>query len=246
MMIHTLCDPVPSSYHNGTRPCVYFCVYIISWMYRRGFFSRLSPIGCGGKKNGVHSAFSKFLIGCKNCLGFGSLSPLAPFFHQTRSFLYRSLGEATCQIHRAFLLEGFSSGISWEASQCWEWVARLVVLGVGRIRGRSLEMSAASHKVCHHVGITVGAQDFVLPRQKAHRVLKYCIKGDLFIYLFIYLWGSKVNRNMKTVSRIRDPMPFWPHGSGMSKKKIKIRIRDEHPGSYFLRELRNNFWVKNT
>jgi hypothetical protein len=26
-------------------------------------------------------------------------------------------------------------------------------------------------------------------------------------------------------------------------KKIKIRIRDEHPGSYF-RELRNNFWVK--
>jgi hypothetical protein len=26
-------------------------------------------------------------------------------------------------------------------------------------------------------------------------------------------------------------------------KKIKIRIRDQHPGSYFL-ELRNNFWVK--
>jgi hypothetical protein len=26
-------------------------------------------------------------------------------------------------------------------------------------------------------------------------------------------------------------------------KKIRIRIRDEQPGSYF-RELRNNFWVK--
>jgi hypothetical protein len=26
-------------------------------------------------------------------------------------------------------------------------------------------------------------------------------------------------------------------------KKIKMRIQDEHPGSYF-RELRNNFWVK--
>jgi hypothetical protein len=26
-------------------------------------------------------------------------------------------------------------------------------------------------------------------------------------------------------------------------KKIKMQIRDEHPGSYF-RELRNNFWVK--
>jgi hypothetical protein len=31
-------------------------------------------------------------------------------------------------------------------------------------------------------------------------------------------------------------------GSGMGKK-IKIRIRDEHPGSYF-RELRNKFWLK--
>jgi hypothetical protein len=27
-------------------------------------------------------------------------------------------------------------------------------------------------------------------------------------------------------------------------KKIRIRIRDEPPGSYF-RELRNNFWFKN-
>jgi hypothetical protein len=31
----------------------------------------------------------------------------------------------------------------------------------------------------------------------------------------------------------------------MDKKKVKIRIRDEHPGSYF-RQLRNNFWVKNS
>ncbi len=46
--------------------------------------------------------------------------------------------------------------------------------------------------------------------------------------------------------RILDPgsMPFRPLdlGSGMGKK-IRIRIRDEQPGSYF-RELRNNFWVK--
>jgi hypothetical protein len=33
-------------------------------------------------------------------------------------------------------------------------------------------------------------------------------------------------------------------GFGIGKKKIKIRILDEHPGSYF-RELRNNFfWLK--
>jgi hypothetical protein len=33
---------------------------------------------------------------------------------------------------------------------------------------------------------------------------------------------------------------FLTSGSGMGKK-IRIRIRDEHPGSYF-RELRNNFF----
>ncbi len=38
-------------------------------------------------------------------------------------------------------------------------------------------------------------------------------------------------------SSIADPDP----GSGA----VKIRFRDEHPGSYF-RELRNNFWVHNT
>ena len=39
---------------------------------------------------------------------------------------------------------------------------------------------------------------------------------------------------------------FLTPGSGMDKKSRSgsgIRIRDEHPGSYF-RELRNNFWVK--
>ncbi len=36
----------------------------------------------------------------------------------------------------------------------------------------------------------------------------------------------------------------WPLDPGWVKK-IKIRIRDEHPGSYF-RELRNNFSGKNT
>ncbi len=43
------------------------------------------------------------------------------------------------------------------------------------------------------------------------------------------------------VWRIRDPVPFWPldPGSGMGTK-IKILIRDEHPGSYF-RKLRNMF-----
>jgi hypothetical protein len=40
-------------------------------------------------------------------------------------------------------------------------------------------------------------------------------------------------------------MPFFTPGSGirMGKKKNKIRIRDEHFGSFF-RELRNNCWVK--
>jgi hypothetical protein len=44
--------------------------------------------------------------------------------------------------------------------------------------------------------------------------------------------------------RIRDPVHFYPlnPGYGMGEK-IKIRIRDEHPGSYF-RELRNNFLGK--
>jgi hypothetical protein len=41
-------------------------------------------------------------------------------------------------------------------------------------------------------------------------------------------------------SSVEDPDPRFGMG-----KKIKIRIRDEHPGSHF-RELRNNFWVKNT
>jgi hypothetical protein len=45
--------------------------------------------------------------------------------------------------------------------------------------------------------------------------------------------------------RIRDPVPFRPldPGSGMgikSRSGYGIRIRDEHPGSYF-RELENNF-----
>jgi hypothetical protein len=42
--------------------------------------------------------------------------------------------------------------------------------------------------------------------------------------------------------RIRDQWPFWSlhPGSGMVKK-IRNRIRDEQPGSYF-RELRNNFF----
>jgi hypothetical protein len=43
-------------------------------------------------------------------------------------------------------------------------------------------------------------------------------------------------------SSVADPDPgsgvFLTPGSGMGKK-IKIRIRDEHPGSYFW-ELRNN------
>ncbi len=46
--------------------------------------------------------------------------------------------------------------------------------------------------------------------------------------------------------RIRDPGSgaFLTPGSGIRDgQKIKIRIRDEHPESYF-RELRNNFFVK--
>jgi hypothetical protein len=40
-------------------------------------------------------------------------------------------------------------------------------------------------------------------------------------------------------SEIGDPVPFWPleSGSGMGKKSRSgsgVRIRDEHPGSYFL------------
>jgi hypothetical protein len=42
--------------------------------------------------------------------------------------------------------------------------------------------------------------------------------------------------------RIWDPVPFFTPGSGMGKKiKIRIRIGDEHPGSYF-RKLGNNFF----
>jgi hypothetical protein len=48
-------------------------------------------------------------------------------------------------------------------------------------------------------------------------------------------------------SQFADPDPgsdaFLTRGSWMVKNKI--RIRDEHPRSYF-RELSNNFWVKNT
>jgi hypothetical protein len=42
------------------------------------------------------------------------------------------------------------------------------------------------------------------------------------------------------VLRIRDPLPFFGPLDPGWVKKIKIRISDEHPGSYF-RELRNNF-----
>jgi hypothetical protein len=42
------------------------------------------------------------------------------------------------------------------------------------------------------------------------------------------------------VLRIRDPVPFCPLDPAW--KKIRIRIRDEQPGSNF-RELRNNFLV---
>jgi hypothetical protein len=51
------------------------------------------------------------------------------------------------------------------------------------------------------------------------------------------------NEREKTVLRIwiRDPVPFLPLDPvSWIGKKIKIRIRDEHPGSYF-RELRKNF-----
>ncbi len=43
--------------------------------------------------------------------------------------------------------------------------------------------------------------------------------------------------------RIRDPVPFDPWIRDPGWVKIKIRIRDEHPGSYF-REFKTNFWVK--
>jgi hypothetical protein len=41
--------------------------------------------------------------------------------------------------------------------------------------------------------------------------------------------------------RIRASVPIWPRDQGWVK--IRIRIRDEQPGSYF-RELRTIFWVK--
>ncbi len=44
--------------------------------------------------------------------------------------------------------------------------------------------------------------------------------------------------------RIRDPVSFWPPGSGIHDGyKIKIQIRDEHPISYF-RDLRKKFLGK--
>ncbi len=148
-------------------------LYYILDVSPRIFFPAFSPIGCGEKKNGVHSAFSKFLIGgCKNCLGFSSLSPLlSAFFHQTRSCLYRIM-ERLHANPPSISLGRFLFRDQLRSITVLGIGGRLVVLGVGRIRGRSLEMSAASHEVCHHVGITVGSQDFVLPRQKAHRVLK--------------------------------------------------------------------------
>ncbi len=55
------------------------------------------------------------------------------------------------------------------------------------------------------------------------------------------------SRLIKTqVSRIRtqDPVLFWPLDPGPGwVNKIKIRIRDKHPGSYS-RKLTDNFWVK--
>ncbi len=55
--------------------------------------------------------------------------------------------------------------------------------------------------------------------------------------------GTVRKRNITVLRiRIRDPMPFWPLDPGSGRgKKIKIRIRDEHPGSYF-RELKTIFW----
>jgi hypothetical protein len=171
MMTHTVW-PGPQQLSQWTRPCVYLCVYYILDVSPR-IFPAFSPIGCGGAKNGAHSAFSKFLIGCKNCLGFSSLSPLLSAFFFTRlGHFYIESWRATCKILRAFLLEGLFRD-QLRSITVLGMGARLVVLGVGRIRGRSLEMSAASHEVCHHVGVAIGAQDFVLPRQKAHRVLKY-------------------------------------------------------------------------
>jgi hypothetical protein len=48
--------------------------------------------------------------------------------------------------------------------------------------------------------------------------------------------------NSVLIIRIRDPGTFLipGPGSGMGEITIRIRIRDEQPGSYF-RELRNNF-----
>jgi hypothetical protein len=93
--------------------------------------------------------------------------------------------------------------------------------------------AAASHEVGHHVGVAVGAQDFVLPRQKAHRVLKYQKVIYLFICLFVRFTSEQKHENS-----VADPGSgaFLTPGSGMN---------NERPGSYF-RELRNNFWVKNT
>jgi hypothetical protein len=55
---------------------------------------------------------------------------------------------------------------------------------------------------------------------------------------------NKVNHKPSFVARVPDPGSgaFLIQGSGIDKK-IKIRIRDEHAGSYF-RELRTIFWVK--
>jgi hypothetical protein len=71
------------------------------------------------------------------------------------------------------------------------------------------------------------------------------LDSTLSEYLYICLTDTNVHHTYKPVLRIRIWNPgfgaFFTPGVGMAwVKKIKIRIRDEHPGSYFL-ELRNQF-----
>jgi hypothetical protein len=65
-------------------------------------------------------------------------------------------------------------------------------------------------------------------------------------YFVEQIWRRPWKRLSRPVLRIRirDPVLFWPRGSGIRDgKKIRIwEIRDKHPWSYF-RKLSNSFWV---
>jgi hypothetical protein len=73
------------------------------------------------------------------------------------------------------------------------------------------------------------------------------IWGNLLSYTYFcknvatFIPAFKISSQPVLRIRIRDPVPFWPWIR--DGQKVNIRIRDEHPGSYY-RELGSNFWVK--